>query len=964
MSVRLFDFYNPLPVFGVPLSQQWEKFRTNSDVSAVIARASWIDENVNNRTEHDLSGLSIGELDFRHRYRIFYDKVANEFLIQWNSGNEASPIWTTRATIRDTDGRLTVNSPGGFTSVGGFYNLSGLDVAETGGIGADSFSNIGTLLFSNQSGFYLTSDSSGRPIVNIDAAAASGTITDAANLGAGGQVFKNKSASTLNFRSILGGSNVTVTQNANDLTIAASDTGEVNTASNLGTGQGIWFDKQGVDLRFKSIVAGNNIALSATSSEVTITSTPPNFYGVIFKESKLNGSVQRDDTLVVDSAAFYLRQFKQTTKPLLGLQPRIELNQLDMNGFISLLEIIDPPTPNSDHAVLWAGDDHGNTVLNIKDSDAQNIQISRDNVVIVRNVTGSTLPAGSAVYISGVTGDAPQVALAKADSANTMPAIGILPNAILNNSFGRVFTQGVITGIDLSAYSSGSNAWVSTTTAGGLVLTEPTHPNFHQQVGVVVRATANGILLVNMDHADGDDSGTQLSSYTIGTSAATSVVLTPTSTAQRTATFQNKSGTVAYLNDIGPGFYGVLVKETEAGGYKVKKDVINFDSSYFYIDGNAEHEPVISIKDLGDITPFVAAMQRHNAIINGNFEVWQRGTTFDKIDNFKYTADRWQFFYVGSTGVDGIDVDRSNTVPSSSIGTGSSRFSFKITVDTADTSIGSTECYAFAQGIEGFNAQQFGSGTPDNKSLTLSFWVNSSLTGTYCVFFRNNQQSSTGRVYAAEYTINSANTWEQKSITLKADGSGTWALNQNLGILVGFVLACGSGLTVAANTWTTSGGYATSNQVNFLATAGNNITFSRIQLEQGVKASDFERRLVGEELNLCQRYYAKTFRFNTTPAEGLGITGAIIGKGNTGATNTEPLVNWFFPNTMRAVPTITLFNTRVGGATGQWQVGTFNDTTAARVISTSETLVVVDNTGTPVTGTDQAFIHITAEAEF
>lgn len=641
MSIRILNFYATLPTFGVPLSQQWEKFRTNADVSAVLARSAYIDEHPSNRTEHDLAGISIGELDFRHRYRTFYDKTANEFIIQWNAGTEAAPVWTTRFTIRDSDGRVTVNSPGGFTSVGGFYNLGGLDVAVTAA-GGEAFSNVGTLLFSSQSGFYLTPDSSGRPIVNIDAAAISGTITDAANVGTGGGVFRNKVASTLNLRSIVGGSNVTVTENANDLTIAASDTGETNTASNLGSGQGVWFDKQGVDLRFKSLVGGPGVNLSATNSEITIAA--PEFYtefkeseaggyrkrsyrltfdsedfylssggdkqpivalaapGVTFTESRLNGRSQRSKQLYVDSAAFYLQQLGNTGVPLLGLQPRIELNQLDLNGFISLLEITDPTTPNTDHAVLWASDDHGNTVVKIKDDDGQNIQISRDNVLIARNTTGSTLAAGTAVYISGTTGDAPQISLARADSVSTMPAIGILPNSIANNTFGIVFTQGVITGIDLSSYSAGANVWVSPTSAGALTPTEPSHPNLHQQVGTVIRATSAGILLVKIDHAFGHESGTNISTYTIGAATASSIVLTPNSSAQRTATFQDKSGTVAYLNDIGPGFYGLLVKESDSS-FSKRDDTLVFDSNYFYLDraGN-DNKPLVSLSSASNVT--------------------------------------------------------------------------------------------------------------------------------------------------------------------------------------------------------------------------------------------------------------------------------------------------------------------------------------------------------------------------
>ena len=1053
MPVSILDFYNPLPIFGVPLSQQWEKFRTNSDAIAPIVRGAYVDTNANNRTEHDLTGLAFGELDFRNRYRIYYDKSANEFLVQYNTGSEATPTWTTRATFRDTDGRLTINSPGGFTSVGGFYNLGGLDVAVTAA-GGEAFGNVGTLLFSSNSGFYLTPDSSGRPIVNIDAAAISGSVTEGGNLGAGGQVFKNKTATTLNFRSIVGGSNVTVTQNTNDLTIAASDTGEVNTASNLGSGQGVWFDKQGVDLRFKSLVAGSGIGISATNNEITLTSPPnfygiifkesdgsrterddtlvvdsnhfyldqagndgkpllslssasnvtnlgggngvfasqhglnlrfksivagasvtidsaaetltinstaPGFYGVLFKESRVNGNVQRDDTLVVDSAAFYLQQLGNTGKPLLGLQPRIELNQLDMNGFISFLEITEPTNPASDRAIFWTGDDHGNTVLNIKDSGGQIVQVARDSVVIARNTTGSTLAAGSVVYISGVTGDAPNIALARSDSLTTMPGVGILPVAISNNSFGRVFTQGIITGLNLSAFSSGDNIWVSPTSAGSVTPTEPTHPNSQQQVGVVIRATSNGIMLVNMDHANGDQAGTNNSTFTIGTSSNASIVLANASTAQRTATFQNKSGTVAYLNDIGPAFYGLLIKETESGGYAQEKDVLNFDSTYFYIDGNSKQQPVVSFRDFGDVQNFADNVSRRNTIINGDFNIWQRNTTFTGVDNLAYTADRWQVFYAGATGIDGVTVSRSTTVPMS--GTGRSTYSLQYEIISADSSIGSSEVYLIQHPIEGHNIAKFGFGTGEAQFITLSFWAQSSLTGTYCVAFRNALQS-TARTYIAEYTINSANTWEKKTITLRADAGGSWNKTTALGLSVGFIFACGSGLQTTANSWQNINAYSTSNQVNFWATAGNIARIARVQLELGVRASEFDQRLVSEELAHCQRYFAKTFRTGTAPANGLGTTGAVIGKGAVSSGNVEPLTNWFLPSTMRTVPTVTLYNTRIGGAPGQWQEGTFNDSANARVISTSETLVVVDNTGIPLTGSNQAFIHITVDAEF
>lgn len=825
MSVRILDFYNPLPIFGVPLSRQWEKFRTNSDATAPIVRGAYVDENVNNRTEHDLTGLAFGELDFRNRYRIFYDKSANEFLVQYNTGTEAIPVWTTRATFRDTDGRLTINAPGGLLSVGGFYNLGGLDVAETGGVGADAFTNVGTLLFSDQSGFYLTKDSSGRPIVNIDAAAASGTVTEGANLGAGGQVFKNKTSSTLNFRSIVGGSNVTVTQNANDLTIAASDTGEVNTASNLGSGQGVWFDKQGVDLRFKSLVAGNNVSLSATSSEITVTATAPHFYGLIVKES--DGSrTERDDTLVFDSNHFYLDQAGNDGKPLVSL------------------------------------------------SSASNV---------------TNLGSGSGLFSS-------------------------------QNGLNLKFKSIV----------AGNNIGLSETT-NELTITAFA-PNFY---GLIIKESDNSF-------SERDDTIVFNSLHFYLGEAG-----------------NDKKPLISLKDDP-----GIIFAESEYGGYKNRSDEVVFDSNQFYVSSNNRFKPFISLKDFSDIPGFINSISRDNSIINGNFDVWQRNTTFTGIDNFKYSADRWQTFYVGSTGIDGVTISRTTTVPTGTGGWGTSAFAFQYTVVDPDTSIGASEAYAICQPIEGNNIQRFGFGTGDTEGITLSFWVRSAVPGTYCVFFRNAVQNAS-RSYIAEYTINSANTYERKEITLKADSGGTWALNTNVGLVVGFALAVGTDFQGTAGTWVAGNLYATANQTNLLATANNTFFLSRVKLEAGVRATPFIPPQIGSELQLCQRYYAKTFPTATAPADGLGGGGSgyLIGKGSTGATF-EPFTNWILPAVMRSNPTVTLYNRRTGGAPGQWQLGPSGDLANARVFSASTTIVIIDNTGTAAAaGGSQAFIGAAADAE-
>jgi hypothetical protein len=141
------------------------------------------------------------------------------------------------------------------------------------------------------------------------------------------------------------------------------------------------------------------------------------------------------------------------------------------------------------------------------------------------------------------------------------------------------------------------------------------------------------------------------------------------------------------------------------------------------------------------------------------------------------------------------------------------------------------------------------------QKITLSFWVWSNLAGIYCVSFRN---TGNDRSYVAEYTINAANTWEKKTITLTMqDGlSGTWNFVEGSGLNVAFCQACGTAYQTTPGAWQSGNFLATANQVNFLS-APRNLFLVDVQLELGPVATPFECRPFGDELALCQRYYEK-----------------------------------------------------------------------------------------------------------
>ena len=180
--------------------------------------------------------------------------------------------------------------------------------------------------------------------------------------------------------------------------------------------------------------------------------------------------------------------------------------------------------------------------------------------------------------------------------------------------------------------------------------------------------------------------------------------------------------------------------------------------------------------------------------------------------------------------------------------------SIMFTVNTADTSglSQSGSYYIMQQRIEGYNTRRLNMGQSNAQSSTLSFWVKSDVTGIYCVMLNNKAQN---RCYMQEFTVSSANTWEYKTITYPGDTTGTWLHGNTDGVQLNWCFASGTNYQGTANQWNSSWKDHTSNQVNFMATSGNKIRFTGIQLEVGSVASPFEHRSFSEELARCQRYY-------------------------------------------------------------------------------------------------------------
>jgi hypothetical protein len=287
-----------------------------------------------------------------------------------------------------------------------------------------------------------------------------------------------------------------------------------------------------------------------------------------------------------------------------------------------------------------------------------------------------------------------------------------------------------------------------------------------------------------------------------------------------------------------------------------------------------------------------------NRIINGAMVIDQRnaGASVTPTDG-QYTLDRWQANQSVASKFSVQQNAGSVTPP-----TGFTNY-LGVTSLSAYTVL-SGGYNIIRQAIEGYNVADLGWGTANAKTVTLSFWVRSSLTGTFGGSLTNSAQN---RSYPYSYTISSANTWEQKTITVAGDTSGTWLTTNGIGLLVHFGIGLGSDYLGTAGAWAGATYYSATGATSVVGTSGATFYITGVQLEVGSTATSFDYRPYGTELALCQRYYWKIARGTGEP---YGITG------NTSAGNAI-WSQFGLPVTMRATPTVTIYGTWAVANTGQ-----------------------------------------------
>jgi len=235
-----------------------------------------------------------------------------------------------------------------------------------------------------------------------------------------------------------------------------------------------------------------------------------------------------------------------------------------------------------------------------------------------------------------------------------------------------------------------------------------------------------------------------------------------------------------------------------------------------------------------------------NRIINGNMVIDQRNagaSVTANSSNTPYVTDRFNLNVGSSSAV--ITGQQVSDAPAGFIN------SLRLTVSTTTTA-SAAQFLFMRQVIEGLNIADLGWGTASAKTVTVSFWVKASVTGTYALFAIN---SAEDRSYVSTFSVGVASTWEYKTITIPGDTTGTWLTNNSNGIRLGFDLGSGSNFQGTANVWTGAWRQRTSGTVSFCQQAGATFAITGLQLEAGTAATSFDYRPYGTELALCQRYF-------------------------------------------------------------------------------------------------------------
>jgi len=345
---------------------------------------------------------------------------------------------------------------------------------------------------------------------------------------------------------------------------------------------------------------------------------------------------------------------------------------------------------------------------------------------------------------------------------------------------------------------------------------------------------------------------------------------------------------------------------------------------------------------------------RRNLVINGEMQVSQRvGTTATATANGSYLIDRFST-YVNGGGA--YTVQQVTDTPAGF------KNAAKVTITTADSSLAAGDYYVMQYRAEGVDIAHLNCGTSDAETVTLSFWVKSSLTGNFGGAMRN---GAADRNYPYLYNIAQANTWEKKSITLTLDTTGTWLTTTGQGLVFMWDFGSGTNFQGTADQWQAGNFHSAASQVKLIATNSSTWYVTGVQLETGSTATDFEHKSFGEELSLCQRYYEKSYDYDvvagTTTYIGMHLMGGNVAATAGTSHISGPTIPFQVPK--RDNPTIVAYDQAGNsGKCQRFQLGSHNTDNQAISVQSIGTnnFRYITSSSSNSTGTQA---HFTADSE-
>ena len=291
------------------------------------------------------------------------------------------------------------------------------------------------------------------------------------------------------------------------------------------------------------------------------------------------------------------------------------------------------------------------------------------------------------------------------------------------------------------------------------------------------------------------------------------------------------------------------------------------------------------------------SMGFRNRIINGDMRIDQRNAGASVATTTTaagvYTLDRWAY-QVSAASKFTVQQNSASVTPPAGF------TNYLGCVSSSAYSVGTNDYFAIQQRLEGYNTSDLAWGTANAQTVTISFWVRSSLTGTFGGAVRN---SSGGRYYLFSYTISAANTWEYKTVTIAGDTTGTYQTTNSISFEVWWSLGAGSGLSGTAGSWSTTNQTQPTGSTSVVGTNGATFYITGVQLEAGTVATPFERRDYGRELVMCQRYFESSM--TVAPADSMTVASTgVYAMSTSGAT---PVITYSFKTTKRSDPTMTYY---------------------------------------------------------